>query len=306
MIKQKKFYIIAGLVIILIAGLVYGGYRVFDQTKQIVKSLPEIKKFGENFFTPSPLLGPKQELGASNLDADTIITDTNKQRTDNNVKLLAKNDDLMNAANLKIDDMLRDQYFEHVSPATGRDASYFVGQVKYNYSYIGENLALGDFKSEEDLVNAWMNSPGHRENILRGEYSQIGAAARKGIINGRDTWLAVQIFGHPAPNCTSPDADLKLEIETKQKQYGQIDDINQQIDNLRKDGQVLIDQGNAKITEGNVDEGTDLYNKGKAKMDEANQLVEDNQYLSNLYEEIQLLVADYNNQVNKYNDCIKE
>jgi hypothetical protein len=227
----------------------------------------------------------------------------------------------MKAAELKTDDMFKNQYFEHVSPIDGRDVTFWAGEVKYQYSYIGENLAMGNFQNEKELVQAWMDSPGHRENILNLNYTQIGVAAKKGMIDGHNTWIAVQIFGKPTLNCTVPNAELKSEIESKTSKYEKINNLNNEIEKLKTEGQNLINQGNAKIDEGNKiysetgdkekaqqywDEGDVLYSAGQKRLDEANTLIEEAKNLSSLYDEIQVLMKEYNKQVDKYNKCIKD
>ena len=69
--------------------------------------------------------------------------------------------------------------------------------MRSNYPYLaaGENLALGDFKNANELVAAWMASPGHRANILNGVYRDIGVATGFDAFEGRKTIIVVQIFG---------------------------------------------------------------------------------------------------------------
>jgi uncharacterized protein YkwD len=50
-------------------------------------------------------------------------------------------------------------------------------KVNYEYVVVGENLAEGDFTSDADLVKGWMDSPGHRANILNTKYEEIGIAS---------------------------------------------------------------------------------------------------------------------------------
>ncbi len=85
-----------------------------------------------------------------------------------------RNEKLMSSALIKAQDMKDNEYFEHVSPS-GLDMSYFVGEAGYKYSTVGENLAEGYF-SAQDVHIAWMNSEGHRENILSPDFEEIGVA----------------------------------------------------------------------------------------------------------------------------------
>ena len=66
--------------------------------------------------------------------------------------------------------------FEHTSPS-GVDPGKLVQSYGYDYIVAGENLILGNFSSEKEVVQDWMNSPGHRANILNGSYKRTGVAA---------------------------------------------------------------------------------------------------------------------------------
>ena len=66
----------------------------------------------------------------------------------------------------------------------------------YNYVYAGENLAK-DFGNTSRLMDAWMASPTHRENIVSSKYSEIGLAVVPGTLQGQETVLVVQFFGAP-------------------------------------------------------------------------------------------------------------
>jgi hypothetical protein len=66
----------------------------------------------------------------------------------------------------------------------------------YKYRYAGENLAR-DFSSASSAVDAWMNSPSHRDNILNGNYKDVGIGVVEGNLGGADTTIIVQFFGTP-------------------------------------------------------------------------------------------------------------
>jgi len=147
---------------------------------------------------------------------------------------------------------------------------------------VGENLALGDFGSDQGVVIAWMNSPGHRANILNAHYKEIGVAVGKGMYDGNETWLAVQSFGTPLSACPAIDYALK----------SQIDENNIKIAALR--GQLdakkaLIDTTPA--SEYNYNMYVSEYN---ALIPEYNALVGNNR----------ILVANYNAGVQAFNSCI--
>ena len=142
-----------------------------------------------------------------------IIDATNKERIANGFVPLKANTMLTASAKLKVDDMIARQYFEHSSP-TGEGVSDLGKKVGYDYILMGENLALGNFTNAEDLLTAWMNSPGHRANILNTGYQEIGVYATKGTYEGRTVWFAVQHFGTARGACPNISEQLRLSIDT--------------------------------------------------------------------------------------------
>lgn len=107
-----------------------------------------------------------------------VVELTNLERMKHGLKPLTINGDLARVAAIKSKDMLSNNYFAHQSPTYGSPfdmMSYF----GINYSYAGENIAAGQ-RSPEEVVQAWMNSPGHRANILNPNYTQIGVGFAKG------------------------------------------------------------------------------------------------------------------------------
>lgn len=142
-----------------------------------------------------------------------VIEVTNQSRSLNGkLPPLKENSKLNSSAQKKLDDMLNLQYFEHVSPS-GVSVSDLAKGSSYEYIIIGENLALGNFKDNKALVDAWMASPGHRANILSNKYTEIGVAVGHGMYQGRDTWLAVQHFGTPRSSCPTIDEVIRGSIK---------------------------------------------------------------------------------------------
>ena len=169
----------------------------------------------QNVVEPGPLritVSPSTPTGAT-LSVRGVIEYTNGARSLNGgLPALIENSTLDRDAQIKLEDMFAKQYFEHESP-TGVGPSDIAKAVGYNFVIVGENLALGDFGSDEKLVEAWMNSPGHRANILNEHYEEIGVAVGKGLYDGRMTWLAVQAFGMPLSSCPAIDAQKKAQID---------------------------------------------------------------------------------------------
>lgn len=136
-----------------------------------------------------------QVLGVASFSASEIISLTNVQRVQNGLGPLTYNSLLASAAAAKAQDMFTVNYWAHNSPL-GKTPWVFITGAGYKYVYAGENLAR-DFNDAPSVVNAWMNSPSHRENILDANFKEIGVAVESGKLTGIDGILVVQMFGTP-------------------------------------------------------------------------------------------------------------
>jgi len=132
---------------------------------------------------------------AFNITADALLNETNAQRMKYNLAPLKINDKLMQAAAAKANDVFTKNYWAHYAP-DGTSPWFFFEQAGYQYLFAGENLAK-DFTESQAVVTAWMNSPTHRDNILKPEYEEIGFAVMEGVLQGQNTVLIVQLFGKP-------------------------------------------------------------------------------------------------------------
>jgi len=130
---------------------------------------------------------------ASNISIQEVVNLTNKKRSDAGLSTLTLNQTLSNAAYVKGVDMINKDYWAHVSPDGTQPWSFFKN-AGYKYRYAGENLAR-DFSNATDAVNAWMNSPTHRDNMLNPKYKEIGIGIVEGDLAGSDTTIIVQFFG---------------------------------------------------------------------------------------------------------------
>ena len=122
-----------------------------------------------------------------------LIELTNQERIAQGLEPLIVNAKLVDAATRKATDMINQGYFSHTSPK-GLSPWYWFTKAGYKYSAAGENLARG-FSESEYVHQAWMNSPTHKANILNSNYKDIGIAIIKGTVNGKETTVAVQLFG---------------------------------------------------------------------------------------------------------------
>ncbi len=279
----------------LLLALILAGIFVYsEKVNDLFLRFPEIKDFATGLLedelqdiTQPKVLNPpplrsSQTSPSANLTQDGIIFWTNQHRIKNGFPELKENSELNAAALAKAEDMLDRQYFAHVSP-TGEDASILAKSSGYEFIVIGENLAQGNFSGDADLVQAWMDSPGHRENILNSRYQDIGVAATRGRFEGTTTWLAVQIFGLPFSACPQPDLNLKNQIETNERQLNELQEnlrtLRQEIENMSPK------RGSA-------------YNQ---KVEEYNALAEK---YNELIRQTQGMISKYNVQVSAFNECV--
>lgn len=128
---------------------------------------------------------------------NVLIDETNLNRDTASINILTISPLLQEAARLKALDMAENGYFAHTSP-DGKSPWHWLDESGYEFSAAGENLAV-NFVDSSDVTDAWMKSPGHRANILNGDYTEIGIAIAKGKYKGNDTTFVVQFFGKPAP-----------------------------------------------------------------------------------------------------------
>jgi len=128
----------------------------------------------------------------ADITKSTLVTLLNQARQSYGLNTLTENTQLDQAAQLKAEDMVRNGYFSHTSPA-GTTPWYWFSQSGYNYKYAGENLAIGFYDSQE-VYTAWLNSPTHKENMVNPHYTEVGTAVLSGF-GGNDTIVVVQLFG---------------------------------------------------------------------------------------------------------------
>lgn len=143
-----------------------------------------------------PAISPNVLGFATDISIERILTRINQKRSEANLPSLVLTNELSQAATQKASDMFAKNYWAHVSP-TGTTPWEFIVKSGYEYVYAGENLAK-DFNTSDEVVDAWMNSPTHRANILKSEYTDIGLAVMNGTLNGQKTTLIVQEFGSRA------------------------------------------------------------------------------------------------------------
>ncbi len=217
------------------------------------------------------------------LTPENIIWFTNYYRVQNKLTPLETSQQLMKSSSDKLHDMFAYQYFNHTRPGSNRSFDVFFDKENYVYIKIGENLAMGDFNTSKEIVDAWMNSTEHRKNILDPVYTNIGVSDAYGSMDGSNTYAIVQHFGKPRNDCPAVDSS-----------------INNQINGLKS--QVTTLKNQIGIKEGEVTSTNSLDPSSNAIIDEYNSLVDSYNLITN---QISTLVASYNKEVTSYDNCIQ-
>lgn len=279
---RTRYYFYALIIVAALAAsfFIYQPEKLDNITKNISSFSNTISNTVSN---SGPLVFLSEKSGAD-LNAQNVFAFTNIERVNLKQTPLKSNPVLDTIASERNNDMFTHQYFEHVS-STGHSASVVAEDIGYEYISIGENIAMGNFESDEALVQAWMNSPGHKANILSDAYTELGVAVKKGEFEGNTVWIATQIFGRPLSDCTQASEKDKKIIESNK---AVIDQLSVKENSLKEQ----LDSAYLKSR-------PEQYN---AVVKEYNSLI--NQ-LNTLVATTKTLTDSYNNQIKAFNNCIK-
>jgi uncharacterized protein YkwD len=288
---MRKILILILILIIIGGGIFFFWDDISDFYSGLFVKLPEVEKGvtgsfieeAEKQISLPPPLEVEEGSAEAFLTREGVIKWTNIQREKYGLAPLLENFRLNVSAEAKVKDMFENQYFAHDSPLEIGVVD-LVENVGYEFIAIGENLALGNFENDEMLLQGWMQSTGHRENILNPTYQEIGIAVRKGIFDDQSTWIAVQHFGMPLTACPQPSEELVLEIETNQEE---IKSIQMTLESLQREIRLMRPKRG------------EAY---KQKVEEYNALVEE---YNTLVDETKVLINEYNDQIKLFNECAK-
>lgn len=155
---------------------------------EIIAANPEIKD--------PALIYPGQKVKIPVIETKSIESEVvrlvNVERAKVGLPALKENWQLSRIARYKSQDMINKNYFSHYSPTYGSPFD-MIESFGIKFSAAGENIAMGQ-RTPQEVMNAWMNSPGHRSNILSPSYTEIGVGLAKDKA-GRCYWT--QMFIKP-------------------------------------------------------------------------------------------------------------
>lgn len=139
-------------------------------TSEIIQANPQVSN--PDLIYPGQILNiPQLDSTVSSYEAE-VIRLVNEIRQQNGLRPLTANWELSRVARYKSQDMADRGYFAHNSPTYGSPGQ-MIKAFGLSYRTAGENIAKG-YASPQAVVNGWMNSSGHRANILNASYTQIG------------------------------------------------------------------------------------------------------------------------------------
>lgn len=129
---------------------------------------------------PGPIPYPEPSVPADGLSAfeQEVIDLVNAERAKAGLQPLAADLELTRVARLKSQDMRDSSYFDHISPNYGSPFD-MMDEFGITYRAAGENIAAGQ-RTPAETMEGWMNSPGHKANILKSEFTHIGVGYTTG------------------------------------------------------------------------------------------------------------------------------
>jgi len=139
-------------------------------TKEIIEANPQV--VNPDLIYPGQLLSIPQVDPAVTSYEEQVVQLVNRYRTQYGLSPLTMNWELSRVARIKSQDMVDNNYFSHNSPTYGTPFQ-MMQAFGIRFKTAGENIAYGQ-RTPEAVVKAWMNSSGHRANILNANYTQIG------------------------------------------------------------------------------------------------------------------------------------
>ena len=148
-------------------------------------------QFGYNYTKTGSVLGR-----VTNITPTGLLAATNDRRAEFNAPNLSLSNRLSSAAKFKANDIIQNQYWDHVSP-DGVEPWDWIEQSGYVYTEAGENLAR-NFATASGTVAGWMASEDHKNNMLKSSYTDVGFAVSTGELDGKPTTVIVALYAKPA------------------------------------------------------------------------------------------------------------
>ena len=124
---------------------------------------------------------------------EALASELNQTREQHNRKALAYNAKLQTSACYKADEIISNNNWAHDN-ADGTETWVWFDKARYPGTALGENLAKG-YSSDTAMIQAWLDSPSHRANLLSSDYTEQGVCKKSGTLNGKDATITVAHYG---------------------------------------------------------------------------------------------------------------
>lgn len=180
--KNRTVAKVAAAPLLLVASMVVSGCAEWDAA--VNRELPLFDSGDQAEVEPPANPSPVEEQ-------------TNVQRSENGIPALDASEKLRDSACAKADDMIARDYWGHHAPDGTGDPFMFIREAGVDYYTAAENLFYSTTGGPDPVAN-WMQSPGHRENILNPEFTRVGVCLRTAAYQGLpEAHLYVQHFATP-------------------------------------------------------------------------------------------------------------
>jgi len=233
------------------------------------------------------------------LSPEEVVRYTNEFRAAHGLPPLTINPALNAAAQARAVDMKTHHYFAHQNPDTGEGPGEAIEAVGYVARASAENIAKGNWRSDQALVQGWIDSPGHRANLLNREVREIGVGLLRdgGITAGRPLarLYAVQLFGKPLSDCGELPSDRdRAAIEEVD---GRLELLNTRLRDRRRE----LDDLQARIdrASGNTERNRWIQDRNQ-RVGEFNQLVTE---AKGVQDTLSVMIDTFNAKLADFNAC---
>ncbi len=152
-----------------------------------------------SFYQPNAF-AQDGDANQMSINRHNVIALVNAERKSHGIAPLTESSLLDEVAQKKLENMLANDYFDHMAP-DGTDPWQWFIQSGYDFSYAGENLAM-NYNSAQEQHAAWMASEKHRKNILDEHFTNTGVAVGQREHDGKKSIVTVQVFATPAKALT--------------------------------------------------------------------------------------------------------
>ncbi|MEM9275359.1 MAG: CAP domain-containing protein [Cyanobacteria bacterium P01_F01_bin.143] len=185
-----------------------------------------------------------------------VLALVNEERSNAGLNPLEFDAQLETAAKNHSESMAFNDFFGHQDPIDRSSASDRIDEVGYDWSTFGENVAAG-YSNPETVMNAWMNSSGHRANILNPDFTEIGIGYEflendTGSVNYNHYWT--QVFGTPIDASSEQSVD---EIDQEQSVDDQLSEDETTSEDNSSNNLDLVDNLTESINEERINVGLD-------------------------------------------------